>query len=297
MATPVIQTTSPWQPIANQLSYAYGEARRLYDQGGPGYYPGPTYVGFAPQTQAALAQMQARAQAGSPLTRAAQGFARQTLAQARPSNPAFGYIEAGARGDMLGRNPYLDSIFDQAARRVRDQVNAQFGAAGRAGSGAHAEVTSRNLGELANSLYGQAYESERDRQVNAQSLPAQLGQQHAQNRFAAAQLAPALAAADYADADRLLGVGQAHEQQDLAALQDRVQRHNFAQAADAQRLAQFMALLNGTSAGFSTTQTTAPQGTAARNVLGGAAAGLELFEKLGLPKGLGAIGGGLLSLF
>lgn len=280
MATPVTQTTSPWQPVASQLSYAYDEARRLYDQGGPTFYPGQTYVGFAPQTQAALGQIQSRAQAGSPLNFAAQGFAQRTLAQLQPDNPVVAYVQAGARGDLLAHNPYLDGIYDQAARRVRDQVNAQFGAAGRVGSGAHAEVTSRNLGELANSLYGQAYESERDRQLSSQSLLAQLGQQHAQQRLAAAQLAPGLAAADYADADRLLGVGQAFEAQNLAALQGQVQRHNFAQTADANRLAQFMALLTGAPASYSTTQAFAPERDETAGLLGNVATGVGILKTL-----------------
>ncbi len=380
MATPVTQTTTPWQPIADQLGFGYQEARRLYEQGGPSYYPGQTYVDFAPQTRAALNAMETRANAGSPLTGAAQaatrtllnadalaanpadaylrpfaagtgpaspaaqyatsyasGVANPALATAtqlarRPTtNPARRYVEAGARGDYLDGNPYLDRIYDQAARRVRDQVNATFGASGRSSSGAHADLLSRNLGDLAADVYGQAYESERDRQLRSQDLLAQLGQQQFDNRLsatslqgqlaqndraqqldaigllqsgfaqtqanqlaaagqlarnygdaasrqlAAAQLAPDLAAADYADLGQLLQVGRAYEERDLAEVQDDVERHNFAQTEDAQRLAQFMALLGGGTS-FRTTTTDAPEadgvgtlldyGQAAANIAG-----------------------------
>ena len=296
MATPVTQTTSPWQPIADQLRFAYQEARRLYDRGGPAYYPGQTYVGFAPQTAAALSATQARAQAGSPLTAAAQGAVQRLLGPAAATaNPAYAYVQAGARGDHLGANPHLDAIYARAAHQVRDQVNAQFGGAGRVGSGAHADVVARNLGDLASGLYGQAYESERDRQLRSQELLAQLGQQATQAQLDAAQAAPQLAAADYADLDRLLGVGQAHEAQSAAALQDRVQRHNFAQTAEAQRLAQFMALLTGTN--YATTRTTAPEPGRADSILGGIRAGVGVAGDLKLDPLIAAIGGGLIGLF
>ncbi|MEQ9643514.1 MAG: hypothetical protein RIM84_26075 [Alphaproteobacteria bacterium] len=383
MATPVTQTTTPWQPIADQLGFGYQQARQLYDQGGPTYFPGQTYVDFAPQTQAALNAMQARATAGSPLTDAAQATARSLLgadalsanpadAYLRPfaagtapagpaaryatgfaggvtnpalsaatelarrpvSNPALRYAEAGARGDYLDGNPHLDRIYDQAARRVRDQVNATFGTSGRSSSGAHADLLSRNLGDLAADVYGHAYESERDRQLRSQDLLARLGQQRFDNRLsatslegqlaqndraqqldaigllqndfaqaqanqlaaagqlarnhgdaasrqlAAAQLAPDLAAADYADLSQLLAVGKTYEARDLAEIQDQVQRHNFAQSEDAQRLAQFMALLGG-GAGFRTTQTTAPEPDSIGTALGYGQAAANIAGTLG----------------
>lgn len=93
-----------------------------------------------------------------------------------------------ASGDLLGGNPYLDAMYDRAAGRVTDQfnneimpgLNATFGSAGRTGGGIHALMAGEaagqltdSLGDMAASVYGNAYESERGRQMDAAS---QLGQ-------------------------------------------------------------------------------------------------------------------------
>jgi len=91
-------------------------------------------------------------------------------------------LDATAGGGFLGGNPFLDQTFDTAAGRmaevyqeaVQPGINAQFGMGSRAGSGLHGQVTANAAGELgesleslANSIYMPAYESERDRMVQA----------------------------------------------------------------------------------------------------------------------------------
>lgn len=74
-------------------------------------------------------------------------------------------------GQMLNGNPHLDRTFDQMADRVASRTNAAMGLAGRTGSGAHTDVMADSLGDLANDVYGQNYQMERQRQLqSAQGL-------------------------------------------------------------------------------------------------------------------------------
>ena len=41
----------PWAKQSPYLQYGFDEAARLYQQGGPQYYPGSTVAGFAPEQQ------------------------------------------------------------------------------------------------------------------------------------------------------------------------------------------------------------------------------------------------------
>lgn len=99
-------------------------------------------------------------------------------------------LQATARGDFLNGNPYLDSLYDNAARRVTDTfneatmpaINSTFGAAGRSGSGIMGGVTAQamddlgeNLSGLAADIYAPAYEAERARQLQASGQLANQG--------------------------------------------------------------------------------------------------------------------------
>jgi hypothetical protein len=126
--------------------------------------------------------------AGGALPAASQ-FAQESFAQ---SPEAFAQLGATASGQYLGSNPYLDQVMESAARGVTDpfteevlpSIAAQFGAAGRTGSGAQALTTGRaaegvaeQLRGLAGDIYAPAYESERDRQVRASQGLGGLGMQ------------------------------------------------------------------------------------------------------------------------
>jgi len=100
----------------------------------------------------------------------------------------FGQLEQTAAGRYLGANPYLSRMFGDAANDVTRKfnesvlpgINATFSAAGRTGSGIQQQMLNSATGELTDSLsqmagnlYGQNYNNERTRQVQAAG---QLGQ-------------------------------------------------------------------------------------------------------------------------
>lgn len=164
---------------------------------------------YAPQWAGAMDYRglgEAQNYAGSPgmgALPASQQFVEQTLGGMRPDlqgamgaasgslDPAaLAQLRGTAGGQFLGSNPYLDSVYDQAASRLNENfqenimpgVAGQFGAAGRTGSGAHALMAGRAageqadaLGQLGASIYAPAYEAERGRQVQSASQLGQLG--------------------------------------------------------------------------------------------------------------------------
>lgn len=67
------------------------------------------------------------------------------------------------------QNQYFDATVDRALDKVTDQVNSQFGLAGRTGSGAHQGVMTERLGDVANQMYSDNFGSNMDRYLQSLS--------------------------------------------------------------------------------------------------------------------------------
>ena len=102
----------------------------------------------------------ARATAGSPLLNLSQQEANRILS-----------------GDYLSptTNPYSQALFNQMADDVTSKVQSQFSAAGRLGSAANQEVLADSLGRLANEVYSDQFNRERDAMINTMSTAPTLG--------------------------------------------------------------------------------------------------------------------------
>ncbi len=132
----------------------------------------------------------------------AQQFAGNPAMGALPSSEQYARSQMGvgqagnqqlsqtSGGGFLGSNPYLDQMFDTASSRAGEAFNeqtmpalaAQFGSAGRTGSGAHQQMGEnaarqfgRDLQGMAGDIYAPAYESERDRMLQAAGAGSQAG--------------------------------------------------------------------------------------------------------------------------
>lgn len=268
-------TTQQLDPtIKPYVSYGLSEAQRLYQTQTPEYYPGQTYVGPSTQTQSALQAAQQRAVMGSPLLPAAQAQSLATI-----------------QGGYLGGNPFFQGAFQPAAQAAQQQyfdalgqVQSRASQAGRYGSGAMVNMEDRARGQFAQSLTDTAaklayqnYEAERARQQ------AMLG------------AAPALAAADYTDIERLAQAGQTAEQYQQAALQADINRFNFLQGQPQNQLNQYLSAVYGSPRGSVTTQPVYQN--RAGGALGGALAGAQLGSVIpGVGTAIGAGVGGLLGL-
>lgn len=219
------------------VEYGLGEAKRLYQGTTPSFFPGQTFVSPSEATTRALGLAEQRALAGSPLTEAAQ---QETLAtiQGRGVNPFLaGAAEALYRPTTMAGQEAIRGLQSEASSR------------GRYGSGAMEQLAGKasyniglGLGDIQRQLMLQSSEAERARQMEA------------------TRNAPAMAAQDYADIQRLLTVGGAREQQAAAELQDAINRYNFEQNLPAMKLQQYAGLIYGAPQGQIVTQSATPQG-------------------------------------
>lgn len=262
--TTTVQQADPWSKQQPHLEEVFQEARRLYRQPGPYYYPGQTTAPFSPETELALTAQAARSISGSPYVAAAGQETLDTL--------GGNYLSAG--------NPYFSAMTGRIANELRPRLDSQFSASGRYASGAHQEAAARALADAASSL---AYQNYTDERANMQR---------------AAAFVPQLAQMDYADIAQLAAVGQAREQMQQALINDQIARFNFAQQLPYNKLMQYSGLIQGSYGGTQTT--TSPQERG--GLLEGASAGLKLAEGIFGPSlpwpggllsaGLGAILGG-----
>jgi hypothetical protein len=211
------------------ITYSLGEAQRLYK----GMPEAPETLAVAPSaaTSQALQMAQQRAVGGSPLLRAGQAEQLATI-QGRGVNPFLG--GALQQANRLAGERYTQDIQD---------LQAKASSAGRYGSSAMGQqagraqdIFARALTEQGGQLAYSSAEAERARQV------------------AASQAAPQMSAADYADLQRLLQVGQAKEGYEQQAIQGRL----AAQDIPMQRLQRAANVFYG--APLETTTTSTPQG-------------------------------------
>lgn len=263
MATTTTSTVAP--EIAPYLTYGLQQAAGMYQQGGPQYYTGETFVAPSQTTQAGLQALETRALAGNPLT----GLAQQQL-------------QGTIGGAYLGGNPFFQGAFAPAAQAAEQQFKQTLGdigskasLAGRYGSGAMGNLQNRAAGQFSQALTNTAgqlayqnYEAERQRQQQATGL------------------APQMAATDYQDIQNLLQAGQIREGYTGQQLGADIARFNFLQNQPQQNLQNYMSLVYGNPLGRvgTSTQTGYADTSALQNVLGLAAVGSGVYKNLGSPN-------------
>ena len=263
MATTTTSTVAP--EIAPYLTYGLQQAAGMYQQGGPQYYTGETFVAPSQTTQAGLQALETRALAGSPLTGLAQNQLQGTIG-----------------GAYLGGNPFFQGAFAPAAQAAQQQYQSTLGdiaskssLAGRYGSGVMGNLQDRASGQYAQALTNTAgqlayqnYADERNRQQQAIGL------------------APQMAATDYQDIQNLLQAGQIREGYTGQQLGADIQRFNFLQNQPQQNLQNYMSLVYGNPLGRvgSTTASGAADTSTLQNVLGLAAVGSGVYKNLGSPN-------------
>jgi hypothetical protein len=230
-------TTNIDPSIKPYVTYGLEEGKRLYESGTPTFFPGQTYVSPSQATQSALQMAQERAMSGSPLVRSAQAEQLATI-QGRGVNP---FLE----GALAGVNRQAREQFTEGVQGLQSKASSmgRYGSAALGEQEARAQdVFARALAEQGGQLaYGSA-EAERARQMQA------------------AQAAPAMAATDYADIQKLLTTGQAQEQYSSAELQDAINRFNFEQNLPQAKLSQFANLFSSVPQGQTTVQQATPSG-------------------------------------
>ena len=267
-SNPKMVTTStsaePSEFIKPYYTQAIDTAQDLFEGSTPNYFPNATYVGFAPETQASLNLTTARALAGNPLLNQAQTQASNILSGQ--------YLDPTT-------NPYSTALFKQMADDVTSQVNSQFTEAGRFGSGANQEILADSLGNLANQVYGDQYNKEREIMANTMATAPQLG------------------AMDYDDMLKLQQVGLEKESLEQAKLQDAIARFDYEQTKPYTKLNQYLGAI-GANVPSNQLSTTPYFRNTLGGLLQGAGMGVNLAGQIPqLSTGMGALGGGLLGAF
>jgi hypothetical protein len=205
MGSPASQQTSKTEidpEFKPFIKYGLTEGKRLYEAMPAA--PETLAVGPSSATTTALRLAEERAMAGSPLLRAGQEEQLATI-QGRGVNPFLS--GALAQANRLSGEAYTQNI---------QNLLSKASSAGRYGSAAMGQqegkaqdIFARALAEQGGQLAYSSAEAERNRQVEA------------------ARNAPTMSAADYADIQRLLQVGQGREAYDLNEIMGRLKAQNI----------------------------------------------------------------------
>lgn len=105
--------------------------------------------------------------------------------------------EAALNANIQGgqTNPYLDQMVGKAQDSVRSQFNTGAVNSGSFGNSGLQEQFADSLGDVATQMYGQAYDQDRNRQMQSVGMAQQFGNQA------------------YTDANQLLSAGQVYQDQ------------------------------------------------------------------------------------
>lgn len=313
----------------------YNLAHDLY-QKPQEYYGGNTVVPFSGDTSQGMDSI--RSMAGQPnqlYQSAAQGtqgvldrggysqnfdqFAAPMMGIASGDNRIdTSRMENIAGGGMLGQNPYIDKLVDQVSNDASGAVNRNAFFSGREASPYHAGAVAEQVGKLSNQIRGQDYAQERGYMDSAMNSLANVQGTNIANQYQSAQgllgadnlaqtqlgafasQAPNIDQFGYANAARMMDLGQMQEGKAAEQIQDDLARFNFEQQEPSDRLARYAAMVEGTPVMSNASQSTfapAPTPTGS-GILGGALQGAQIGSVIpGIGTGFGALGGGLLSMF
>jgi len=202
------------------------------------------------------------------LSGALQGQAASGVPMDIAAYQQFGdYKNAQSTGGSQGGNPFLEQMYQRAADPIvrnfqtstAPGIDAAFSRAGRYGSGMQGvaqdnaqENLGRSLSDTAVGIYGPAYESERNRQVQGLGMlqgAYDTGQGRAMQASALAPTIDAYPMQGYMQALNAAGQYQTQDQQRLADEQRMA-------LGPSQWLQQYAGILNGMPSGFGTSTTT-----------------------------------------
>lgn len=131
------------------------------------------------------------------LSQAQQQGIQAVQNRALGGSQTFNQAEQALQQNIAGgqTNPYLDAMANRAQQNVISNFNTAAVNSGSFGNSGLQEQFARTLGDTANQFYGQAYETDRNRQMQAIGM------------------APGFANQAYTDASQLLNVGQLQQDQ------------------------------------------------------------------------------------
>lgn len=207
------QTVPSWlQPyLTSTLSSAQG----LEQGGGPQYYPGQQVADLTPMQQQGIQGVQNL------------GTMPNASQAAQTSNEN---IESGKYLNP-NTNPYLAGTLATAGQGVQNDVDSQFGAAGRNVVGS-APVQTSAMNQLANQIYGGAYNTGLQQMVTASGL------------------SPTIDAGTYAPYQADLSVGNGIQNQNQNQINALMNQYNYQQQLPENMLSWYSGLIGQNAAPF-----------------------------------------------
>lgn len=258
----VTQSNTPWQSTA--LQKGIDSAQTVLDTPQQ-YYDGQTYANFDPLQSQAQTGIINQANMGAPGISAANTANNATLGgdYLNGGNPAYSAMVNRATQPLI--NNFQDNIVPA--------INSDYSGAGRYGSGIarqnqlgqQADILSRNIGDISANLAYQNYGTER------------------QNMMAAAQMAPGLEQASYMPYQMMDQVGQQRQGMEQNAIMDEINRFNFGQNEEANRIGRYMGLVGGGYGGQSTSVQPVQSGNGLMQMAGLASMGVGMANTLFNP--------------
>ena len=302
---------TPWRGQQPYLKDLFRQAQNIYRQGyGQQYYPGQLVAGFSPYTTQGLGQM---GQFGTQMSPQQQAMGQYITGDPRqvsgrgmdyvgggPFVPGGGFGESTLPGGAsptpyFSGNPHLDAMVNRTIGRAGEAIGEQvmpgiastFGGAGRTGGGIQQQMyenVARDFGReaegIAADLYGGAYETGMQRDLERRRLEADMLQRQA-------AMAPQYQQMQQNQINALMKAGAITEDQAQRMIDAEKAKFDFYQQAPMQALSQYGNIVQGMPGGYGTTTQQGPE----RSRLAGAAGGAMAGSAFG-PWGM-AIGGGL----
>jgi hypothetical protein len=283
-------TTTTSAPPAYLLPYigtGLGQAGQLLASGGPQYYPGSTVADLNPVQEQAFGGIQNLA-GGTPGLTAANSFDTSLLGG--QLNPEMQQAAATLGGLQTGASdPYLDGTFQQAANQVQQQYESEFGQDGR-NVEASAPMQMEADDNLANQIYGGAYQDSQNRALQAAQSEGSLGLGDLSAQLQGLGGAESLFNTGLGGYAALGGVGDQIQNQAQNLIDANQNEFNYYQNLPWQNLGQYANLLGSFQTGQQTQTPFYTNPTA--GALGGGLSGAMLGSEI-MPGWGTAIGGGL----
>ena len=238
----------PWEGQIEPLKSGFREAERLYQQGAPAYYQGPTLAGFDPAQQAA--QKATLGYAMGPRAASQQAAAEQNLAQMQTGaidTKTFDPLLAAYRRDVESQmNPMLADI---RSKQVLYQPGG--GSRGAIAVGNAASAGAQRLADNIARMEYQAASAAQDRRATA------LGAY------------PTIMAAPMSMYGAMADVGAQRRAMSQEGINRAVQEHAYTAQAPQTSLANYMATISGDYGGTTTARTPGPSALSTVGALSG----------------------------
>ena len=225
MAGGAVTTTSPWAEQKPYLEAGFQEAGRLYNQGPPQYYGGPTVAGFDPAQQ--TAQRATLGYALGPRPQVLQGASE--AAQVRGLS---GAVNTEVLDPMVEsyRNKMMSDLLGKTLPGIRQSLGTTQPGGGSRGDIVQANAIAaaqENLQNQVGQLYGGAYQAAQGRVPQFQ------------------QMYPTVMGAPMGLFGQIGDVGADRRALSQEAINRDIQRHAYQQQAPQAALQQYMANISG----------------------------------------------------